>query len=356
MNSMYKISIIIPVFNGEKYIKNCYNAIDSQIEKSLEIIFVNDGSIDKSLDILNEIKRNDDRVIIINQPNQGVSEARNNGIKLTTSEYIGFVDVDDVILPDYFSTLYEKIQNNDIIISNILFERDKKLILKESSFSYDKAFDGQYINKFILPRLLCIEDMTLMSCWNKLYRKDFLLNNNIFFIKNLSNQEDVVFNCLAFSLSRSIIFTDYAGYIYKDNEESVTRNFITNNIFEKILIKFHLDYRKYVDLSFTDKELYQFNSSLLMFSISFYIFKAINTKGITLKVKRSYIKSILTNKDVISASQNLHPMYKSSMSKFEKIIVYLIKSNSEFKMDVLIISLNYILNPKVIYLLRKLNR
>ena len=102
---MKKISIIIPVYNGENNILNCYESINNQTIESLEIIFINDGSTDKSLDIIKEIKLKDDRVIIIDQKNQGVSSARNNGIKVATSEYIGFIDVDDIIYPEYYSKL-----------------------------------------------------------------------------------------------------------------------------------------------------------------------------------------------------------------------------------------------------------
>ncbi|WIH96292.1 glycosyltransferase [Empedobacter falsenii] len=136
---MKKISIIIPVYNGENNILNCYESINNQTIESLEIIFINDGSTDKSLDIIKEIKLKDDRVIIIDQKNQGVSSARNNGIKVATSEYIGFIDVDDIIYPEYYSKLLSNINNNEIIISNILLEKDNVLKQKTSFLTTIKS-------------------------------------------------------------------------------------------------------------------------------------------------------------------------------------------------------------------------
>ena len=96
----HKISIIVPIYNTEKYLGNCLNSIINQTYKNLEIILINDGSTDNSLSICNNYKNKDNRIKIVNKTHTGVSDTRNIGIKNATGEYIGFVDSDDYIEQD----------------------------------------------------------------------------------------------------------------------------------------------------------------------------------------------------------------------------------------------------------------
>ena len=119
---MTKVSIIVPVYNVEKYLKRCLESLVNQTLKDIEIICVNDGSTDGSLAILNEYVRNDDRIVVINQENSGQSVARNRGIDVAKGEYIGFVDSDDWVCEDYFERLHNSaIQNNaEIAVGGII--------------------------------------------------------------------------------------------------------------------------------------------------------------------------------------------------------------------------------------------
>lgn len=111
-----KISVIVPVFNAEKYLKMCLNSLVSQTLKNIEIICIDDGSTDNSLAILDKFKSKDDRIKIIKQKNYGVSMARNNGISEAQGEYIGFVDADDWVDKDFFEKLYNAAQNTMLIL------------------------------------------------------------------------------------------------------------------------------------------------------------------------------------------------------------------------------------------------
>ena len=119
-----KISVIVPVFNAEKYLKMCLNSLVSQTLKNIEIICIDDGSTDNSLAILDKFKSKDDRIKIIKQKNYGVSMARNNGISEAQGEYIGFVDADDWVDKDFFEKLYNATQkyNADIATAGYLGE------------------------------------------------------------------------------------------------------------------------------------------------------------------------------------------------------------------------------------------
>ena len=129
-NSRIKVSIIIPVYNTSKFIKRCINSIVKQTLKEIEIICVNDGSTDNSLDILNSYKQKDERFIIINQENHGQGHARNQALKIATGEYIGFVDSDDWIDLDYFEKLYNTAVKHSADIAICSLKRIYKLTQK----------------------------------------------------------------------------------------------------------------------------------------------------------------------------------------------------------------------------------
>ena len=115
-----KVSVIIPVYNCEKYIEECIESLINQTLQECEFIFVNDGSKDKSEEIIKKYADKDERITLINQKNSGVSVARNIGIKKAVGEYIGFVDADDYVESDYYEKLYNTAKNNNcsIVVCN----------------------------------------------------------------------------------------------------------------------------------------------------------------------------------------------------------------------------------------------
>lgn len=114
---MIKVSIIVPIYNVEKYLKRCLDSLVNQTLNDIEIICINDGSTDGSLEILNEYGRRDDRIVIINQENSGLSATRNKGIDIAKGQFIGFVDSDDWVSKDYFEKLYNSAIQNEAEIA-----------------------------------------------------------------------------------------------------------------------------------------------------------------------------------------------------------------------------------------------
>ena len=115
---MKKISIIVPIYNIEKYLPRCLDSILAQTYKNLEVILVDDGSVDNSGMIADKYARNDQRIIVIHQVNKGVSAARNAGLDLATGDYIGFVDGDDYIEPDMYEILMRIIDEQQVDIAH----------------------------------------------------------------------------------------------------------------------------------------------------------------------------------------------------------------------------------------------
>ena len=117
---MEKVSIIVPIYNGEKYIKRCLNSLIKQTYKNLEIICVNDGSKDNTMDILNKLQKKDKRIVIIDKENTGVSDTRNTAIKKSTGKYVCFCDIDDIYELNYVEKMlnYIKAKKVDAVRCN----------------------------------------------------------------------------------------------------------------------------------------------------------------------------------------------------------------------------------------------
>jgi glycosyltransferase involved in cell wall biosynthesis len=164
---MTKVSVVVPVYNVEKYLEECLDSIIAQTLQDIEIICVNDGSTDRSAEILDRYAQKDPRITVITQTNQGPSKARNIGIAQTKGEYIGFVDSDDIIAADFLEKLYiaAKKYDADVAMTNIRRYSIKhyKLKIKKE----DVYIDAQAkINAAEIPHSNYI--------WNKIYRKSAL--------------------------------------------------------------------------------------------------------------------------------------------------------------------------------------
>ena len=161
---MCKISVIVPVYNVERFLRECIESIISQTYKDLEIILVNDGSTDKSPLICEEYKKIDARVIVLHKENGGLSDARNKGIDISTGEYIGFVDSDDFIENDMYELLLNNIKKveADIATCGVISEKVKdKNFYKEEIIV--NAHDG-------LKEMLMERSMNTSAC-DKLYKR-----------------------------------------------------------------------------------------------------------------------------------------------------------------------------------------
>ena len=217
---MAEISVIVPVYNVENYLKKCLDTIVNQTFKDIEIICVNDGSTDKSRKILEEYKNKDSRVIIVDKQNGGLSSARNAGLKVATGKYISFIDSDDWVDLAMLEKLYKNITslNTDISICAVhLFdEQEQKLNDKEPYFNlnyFDTSFDGKVFSYKETKDFLM--DVCVMA-WNKLYRKSFLDEYKAEFPEGLIFEDGPFFFSIFFKTQRVSIVRDFL-YYYRIN-------------------------------------------------------------------------------------------------------------------------------------------
>ncbi len=165
-----KVSIIIPVFNAEKYIAKCLESLINQTLKEIEIICINDGSSDNSLNLLKFYQKKDTRIKVVNQNNGGPGKSRNTGIKLAKGDFIGFVDSDDWVDKDYFEKLYNAAINNNCEIAAGNFYREGKILKsKKLNYKYTSTYfkPEEKINYAFIPKYNYV--------WNKIYKRTAIL-------------------------------------------------------------------------------------------------------------------------------------------------------------------------------------
>ncbi len=217
---MPKISVIVPVYNVEKYLSDCLDSILNQTFADIEVICVNDGSTDSSRKILTEYEQKDKRIKIIDKENGGLSSARNAGMKVATGDFISFVDSDDWIDKTMLEKLYNNITslNTDIAICGVhqYDETNQKYIDDEKYFSlgyFDNSFDNRVFSYEDTTSF--IMDVCVMA-WNKLYRRSFLKMCNASFPDGLIFEDGPFFFSIYFKTQKVSIVRDLL-YYYRIN-------------------------------------------------------------------------------------------------------------------------------------------
>lgn len=322
-----KVSIIVPVFNGEKYIARAINSLLNQSLKEIEIIVIDDGSVDNTLAIMKQFT--DSRIKLISKVNEGVSKARNLGISLAKGHYIGFLDADDYVNEDMYEELYFRGYNTDIICSNLLIELEGKFIKKDSFLRKGEIYTNEDFKKEVLEKYLLFENLDLLVVMNKLYKRELLIKNNILFDEKLALEEDGMFNLHVYLQMSTFIEIDCSGYYYLENQTSVTRDFINSKSFEKMIQRFNYDFENRFDLDYSSVQMLSFRSSRLLYGISILLYRLSKT-DLSYKEKNEYVSKVITHSDVQLAAQNLNRKYIENCSKFEKVIVFCIKNRNTF--------------------------
>lgn len=204
------ISVVVPVYNAEKYLARCINSILCQkTSVKYEAIFVNDGSTDNSLNILKNIQDKEKRIIIINQPNGGVSLARNTGIDNARGKYVAFVDSDDWIDPLYLQNLYNAIETNLIclVVEGCIQETPKGSLVNKY---INGVYNAKDFNRLFGERNLNVKGVP----WGKLYDLSVIKEHNLRFEKDLSFCEDFIFMLYYLYYVDRVVFIDSTDYHY----------------------------------------------------------------------------------------------------------------------------------------------
>ena len=187
MKNDHKISIVITCYNIEKYVVQCIDSIVNQSYTNLEIIIVNDGSTDKTLEIINNFKESDSRIEVINQKNQGVSFTRNNGLNIATGHFLMFIDGDDWLETNTIEKIYEH-SNYDLVCFSFVKEYPNKKVIRNLNLNglYESYYIQRRVTGLIKEELFDPSHLeTLAPVWGKFFKTEIIKNNNIIF-KNIN--------------------------------------------------------------------------------------------------------------------------------------------------------------------------
>ena len=241
---MKKVSIIIPVYNVEKYLPKCLDSVVGQSYADLEIICIDDGTPDGSAAVILSYAEKDGRIKLISQENQGLSGARNTGIGSATGEYIVFLDGDDWLDTEAIKAAVEKAESNsaDVVMWGYVREFPDRSAEKKI-FGSDKTFDEKGSRELHrrMAGLLGAETSdpsnadSLSTAWGKLYRTDIIRNNHLEFVDTkIIGTEDALFNLFYFGfVHRAVFINSPFNHYRKDNEVSLTRSYKSNRLQEE---------------------------------------------------------------------------------------------------------------------------
>lgn len=241
------ITVIVPVYNVEKYLSYCYATIAQQTYSNLEIILVDDGSTDRSGQICDEIANRDKRVRVIHKENEGLGLARNSGLKVASGKYVLFVDSDDYIEIDMVQKLYERIVQYDVDTSfcgySVFFEEGRKQ--EKESYYKDNIFEkNEIVDNVLLEMIAGLPDAPVdaiipMSVWHALYSLDIIKKYDLSFPSERQFiSEDIIFHIAYLQHANRVSYIGNALYNYRlANQTSLTYKFKENE-FEKQKIQF----------------------------------------------------------------------------------------------------------------------
>lgn len=206
------ISIIVPTYNVEKYIRTCIESILAQTYRNIEVIIVNDGSTDQSLAVISDLICSHHNVKVINQKNQGVSVARNTGIDVATGKYITFVDPDDKIMPDFVSSLYQIADKTGADIVRGSFRDFNGNIPKGwgADFNVPTNCGTIVLDQFLSSNISFV-------VWSSIFRLDFINSNHIRFTPGIIFFEDGEFTIRAYMLAKLVATSPEPNYAYRIN-------------------------------------------------------------------------------------------------------------------------------------------
>ncbi len=243
-----KVSIVIPVYNTEQYLKECVDSLTAQTMNEIEIILVDDGSKEKCAVLCDELAKEDDRIKVIHKKNEGQGIARNCGILVSVGEYIGFVDSDDYVDAKMYETLYLAAKNNDadLVMSGISFVGGNTFsksgeYVEKNYFDKETVFEQEDVKQLILGVVGALPSDTDdsrygVSVCKNIFRRDLLVKEGISFVSERKIiSEDTMFMVDSLACAKKAVGIPGAFYRYRRNDASFSKSYQSDRL-EKIMI------------------------------------------------------------------------------------------------------------------------
>lgn len=232
------ISVIVPAYNVEKSLSKCVDSVLNQTIRDFELIIVNDGSTDKTLEIANDYAKRDNRVKVINKENTGANFSRKVGFENSVGDYISFVDADDYLEPGYLETLYLAFEKDiDIVVCSYFIEYEKST--KKIIFENEVFHKEDLLTSFILPSICYIKSKDKYSFpkydWMRMYRRE-LIKDDFFISQKKYFAEDTFSQLYTLVRSKSVKVLNKPLYHYVVFDDSLTNKY-TRDLFKKLKLK-----------------------------------------------------------------------------------------------------------------------
>lgn len=265
------ISIIIPVYNVAPYLREALDSVINQTYDNLEIIVVDDGSTDESGAICDEFASRDSRLIVIHQPHQNVSVARNTALDLATGDYIAFLDPDDAFHPSFMQTMHDTIQKEkcDIVICRFkTYQTAKKMNVNEGEAIYPSCESGKYNRTQALN--LLYGDVLLLVIWNKIYKRE--LWNSVRFHSELTAASDHLASYQVFDRCNLAYVIDTPLYFARIRPGSISRTNSPQNIECQIIARTYVSdfFRSHSPEVFSEQQVRNYDISLFKATVIIY--------------------------------------------------------------------------------------
>ena len=228
-----KVSIIVPIYNVEKYLNRCIQSLLGQTLKEIEIILVDDGSPDKCPSMCEEYAKVDSRIKVIHKQNEGLGLARNSGLEIATGEYVAFVDSDDYVeLTMYEDLFHEAMTSNaDVVFAGFKTETQPGIWKDSNEVLQRMEWNGEEVKEFMLDMIACapyvkLERKYQMSVWHSIYRSSVIQNNNLRFPSEREVvSEDIPFQVDFLQCIKKVVYLPKSYYYYCLNGTSLTASF-----------------------------------------------------------------------------------------------------------------------------------
>lgn len=343
-----KVSIIVPVYNVEKYLERCIDSLRKQTLCDIEIILVDDSSKDLSLEICKKAADEDCRIKVIHKANEGAGKARNAGLRAACGEYVGFVDSDDFVEADMFKTLYEKAEEygSDLVMSGVLFV-DGNMFSKEGEcirknyFDKDTHFETEEALKKLRMGIVgalpddADDSKYGMSIWKNLFRHEIIRNNDIIFMSERDMlSEDAVFMIDYISCIKKATGIKEAFYNYCRNEESISKSYKKERFEKSLVFVDEVEKRFVKDIEPREYRMYidRFWQAMCRVLCSQEIMYA-DDKGIKYSVLKSRLKSVCTHPLTVRTLKS-YPLDKLPLK--QRLFAYCMKYRLYFLLKVLV--------------------
>ncbi|MBR2614401.1 MAG: glycosyltransferase [Clostridia bacterium] len=338
MSENIKISIVVPIYNVEKYLSDCVKSLIEQTYDNIEILLVDDGSTDGCGEICDAYANLDSRVRVIHQSNGGVSIARNTGVKNAKGEYVLFIDPDDWFEKNTVEILVNEIKGGDIDVLRFNYvkeygdysQENKNSLLEEKVYQ-DEEFN-QVLRKnvgLVGKELRSIENFNFLAsvCFG-CYKKSIILDNNIEFtdIDKIGSFEDGLFNLQFLMKAKSFVYIDKCLYHYRKNNAGAYTSRSKKNFFEKTLVLFN-EIAKVIEDKLEDKQIQQAYFNRIAYCVLEQNLNVMKNREATGREKRKEIRAILK-----------HDLVKKAIKQFKlkylplkwKVYYFFVKTKCTF--------------------------